>query len=152
MAKCAAPDTTASPGVEESPGNGFAVTRMARLLEVSTSGFYRHEKRRKAAGLTPRRQRRADLAAKILDVHAESDRTYGSPRITTELRERGEVVSEKTVAAIMAELGIEGISPRTFKVRPRPWPIPRRRSRPTWSAAGSTGAASTLSGSPTSRT
>jgi putative transposase len=57
------------------------------------------------------------LAVKILDVHADSDGTYGSPRITSELRERGETVNEKTVAAIMAEIGIEGISPRTFKTR-----------------------------------
>jgi len=74
-------------------------------------------KRRAATVSTPRQQRRADLTVKVLDVHAESDRTYGSPRITDELRERGETVNYKTVAAIMAEIGIEGISPRTFKVR-----------------------------------
>jgi putative transposase len=67
--------------------------------------------------LTPRRQRNADLAVKILDVHTESDGTYGSPRITAELRDRGETLNEKTVAAIMARIGIEGISPRTFTVR-----------------------------------
>jgi hypothetical protein len=40
-----------------------------------------------------------------------------APRGSSELRERGETVTEKTVAAIMAEIGIEGISPRTFTVR-----------------------------------
>jgi putative transposase len=75
---------------------------MARLLKVSTSGYYAYVKRATATMLTPRRQRRADLAVNILDVHNESDGTYGSARITAELRERGETVNEKTVAAIMA--------------------------------------------------
>ncbi len=95
----------------------FSVLRMARLLKVSTSGFYAWRNRRTAPEPTERQQRRTDLTVKILDIHAESDGTYGSPRITDELRERGEVVNPKTVAAIMAEIGIEGISPRTFKVR-----------------------------------
>ncbi len=90
---------------------------MARLLEVSTSGYYAWRKRRDAPEPTPSQRRRADLTVKILATHADSDGTYGSPRITDELRERGETVNYKTVAAIMAEIGIEGISPRTFKVR-----------------------------------
>jgi putative transposase len=90
---------------------------MVRLLAVSTSGYYAWRKRAVATEPTPCQQRRVDLAVKILDVHADSDGTYGSPRITSELRERGETVNEKTVGAIMAGIGIEGISPRTFKVR-----------------------------------
>jgi putative transposase len=117
MVKYAGPDDNAETASITSPkGTRFSVVRMARLLDVSTSGYYAYMKRA-AATVSPRQQRRADLAVKILDVHAESDGTYGSPRITTELRERGETVNEKTVAAIMAEIGIEGISPRTFKVR-----------------------------------
>lgn len=90
---------------------------MARLLKVSTSGYYQYCKRRAAPVLTPRQQRRADLEVKITQVHADSHGTYGSPRITAELRAQGELVSEKTVAKIMASIGLEGISPRTFKVR-----------------------------------
>ena len=118
MVKYAGPDTPAETDGATSPrATRFSVRRMARLLGVSTSGYYAHVKRAAATVLTPRQQRRADLAVKILDVHAESEGTYGSPRITSELRDRGETVNEKTVAAIMAEIGIEGISPRTFKVR-----------------------------------
>lgn len=118
MVKYAGPDKPAeATGVTSPEDDRFSVRRMARLLGVSASGYYAYVKRAAAAVLTPRRQRRADLAVKILDVHAESEGTYGSPRITAELRERGETVSEKTVAKVMAELGIEGISPRTFKVR-----------------------------------
>ncbi|MFQ6330972.1 IS3 family transposase [Nocardia sp. CWNU-33] len=118
MVKYVGPDDIAETAGTTAPeGQRFSIRRMARLLKVSTSGYYSHVKRCAATIMTPRQQRRADLTVKILDVHAESDGTYGSPRITTELRERGETVSAKTVAAIMAEIGIEGISPRTFKVR-----------------------------------
>jgi putative transposase len=118
MVKYAGPDGSAETADITSPGGKrFSVLRMARLLAVSTSGYYAWRKRAVATEPTPRQQRRADLAVKILDAHADSDGTYGSPRITSELRDRGETVNEKTVAAIMAEIGIEGISPRTFKVR-----------------------------------
>ncbi|MRH86427.1 transposase [Nocardia sp. SYP-A9097] len=120
MAKCAASGAAAAvavPAGTTGACGGFDVVRMARLLKVSASGFYEWKKRRAATELTTRQQRRADLSVKIVEVHADSDRTYGSPRITAELREHGEVVTAKTVAAIMAEIGIEGLSPRTFKVR-----------------------------------
>lgn len=94
-----------------------AITRMARLLQVSTSGYYKHIKRSTTTELTDRRQRKADLAVKIVEHHRNSGGTYGSPRITADLRAGGERISEKTVAKIMAEIGLAGISPRTFKVR-----------------------------------
>jgi transposase InsO family protein len=90
------------------------ITRMTRLLGVSTSGYYEHHKRSTATELTSRRQRRADLAVKIVDFHRASDGVYGAPRITADLRAAGEVVTEKTVAKVMAEIGLSGISPRTF--------------------------------------
>jgi len=91
------------------------VTRMVELLGVSTSGYYKHLHTRATSDLSPRQQRRRDLEVKILAHHRASNGTYGSPRITADLHAEGERVSENTVAKIMAELGVEGISPRTFK-------------------------------------
>lgn len=83
--------------------------------EVSTSGFYKHQGRRVSTLLGERQQRRADLNVKILANHQEPKGVYGTPRITAELHDHGEVTTRTTVAKIMRSPGIAGISP--FKVR-----------------------------------
>jgi transposase InsO family protein len=118
MAKYAGPDNLAeTTGATPPKCTRFSVRRMARLLGVSTSGYYAHIKRAAATALTARPQRRADLEVKIAQAHQDSHGIYGSPRVTAELRDQGEVVTAKTVAKIMASIGLEGISPRTFKVK-----------------------------------
>jgi transposase InsO family protein len=106
----------------------FEVARMARLLNVSRSGYYDWLERR-AGGPSPAQQRREALTARIVTFHAESDRVYGSPRILADLREDGEQVSGKTVAKLMRTSGIVGISPRKFVPvttlpGPDPQPVP----------------------------
>jgi putative transposase len=94
----------------------YEISRMARLLEVSRSGFYRWRAARARTEPSTAEQRRADLDAKILAIHAASHGTYGEPRITDELADQGVAVSANTVAARMVALGIQGVCPRLFKV------------------------------------
>jgi putative transposase len=77
-------------------------TTACRALGVSRSWFYKH----KRAELSPRAARRAALAAEVRRLFAAHRGTYGSPRITADLREAGWAVSKNTVAAIMREQGL----------------------------------------------
>ena len=59
--------------------------------------------------------RRQQLLEEIVKIHKESRGNYGSPRITRELRKKGIVVNEKTVAEIMKENGIQAKHKKKFK-------------------------------------
>ena len=91
----------------------YKVARMAALLDVSRSGFYAWRKRRGAVP-GPRKARRAELTGKVLAFHRASDGVNGAPRIVADLRADGEQVSRKTVAKIMRDNNIAGISPATW--------------------------------------
>jgi putative transposase len=73
-----------------------------RALGVSRSWFYKY----KAGPVTPRAARRAALAAEVCRLFREHRGTYGSPRITADLREAGWRVSKNTVAGLMREQGL----------------------------------------------
>lgn len=91
-----------------------SIIRMAELLAVSRSGYYAWVARRDAPP-GPRAVRNAELTGKIHDFHAASDHVNGAPRILADLRADGEIVSQKTVAKIMRDNGIRGISPRPWQ-------------------------------------
>ncbi|SMX91198.1 Integrase core domain-containing protein, partial [Brevibacterium antiquum] len=92
----------------------YSIRRMARLLDVTKSGFYAWMKRR-SAGPSKRARAQRDLDAQVRRVHTDSDDVYGAPRVTAELARDGRCVDEKTVAASMRRQGLEGVSPRKFQ-------------------------------------
>jgi transposase InsO family protein len=105
----------------------FHVTRMARLLGVARSRFYAWLRRSSQA--TARGERMGRLVAEVKKSHADSDGTYGAPRVHADLREAGWEVSVKTVAKAMRLAGLEGVSPRrwhppTTTPGPNPDPAP----------------------------
>ncbi|QYC41910.1 hypothetical protein Nocox_21530 [Nonomuraea coxensis DSM 45129] len=65
----------------------FGVKRLCRVLKVSRSGFYRW--RKAAPARAERAAADAALAEEIRQIHGAFDGSYGSPRITAELRARG---------------------------------------------------------------
>jgi putative transposase len=70
------------------------VDMMCRVLKVSASGYYAWRDRAPAA----RAIANAVLTERIRQIHAESDATYGMPRVRAELREQGERVSLERIA------------------------------------------------------
>jgi putative transposase len=85
-----------------------AVTRMCRVLGVSTSGYYAWKKREPSK----RAQADAKLEVRIGTIHESSRGTYGVPRIHAELRSEGVRVGRKRVARLMRRAGLEGVSRR----------------------------------------
>ncbi|MEU7889475.1 IS3 family transposase [Microbispora bryophytorum] len=83
-----------------------------RALGVSQSWFYKWKNRIGQTAPTAREQRRARLDEEIKRLFAASGGTYGSPRITQDLHAEGWKVSQNTVAARMAELGLAGRPPK----------------------------------------
>jgi transposase InsO family protein len=88
----------------------YPVRLMCRLLDVSRSGFYAWLEGRDSRGLNDRR-----LLGSIREIFAASGETYGSPRISHELRERGVACDKARVERLMRENGIT--PPRKKKYR-----------------------------------
>jgi putative transposase len=63
----------------------YEIVRMARLLKVSSSGFYRWRKSQGSAVPMPTAARRVALDAAILAGHERSKGTDGAPRIRAEI-------------------------------------------------------------------
>jgi putative transposase len=89
----------------------YPIALMCDVLGVSRTGFHAWQVR------PPSDRELADafLTEKIRAIHADSDGTYGAPRVQVELREADGIrVAKKRVARLMAAAGLQGV------------PVPRR--------------------------
>ena len=88
----------------------WPIATMARLLGVSTSGYYawlvREPSKRSCSD--------AQLLARIRTLHASSRGTYGAPRIHAQLAREGVHVGRKRVARLMRMAGLHGASRRRW--------------------------------------
>jgi putative transposase len=88
----------------------FSIEKMARILGVSREGFRKHLKSKGRAS-------DPQLESLVLSIYKASGKRYGAPKICDEIRGRGIPVSRKTVAKIMKNQGIQGVSRRRAKPR-----------------------------------
>jgi transposase InsO family protein len=87
-----------------------------RALGVSQAWFYKW----RHGDASAQHARREQLKVAIGRWFAKHHGTYGSPRITADLRDEGWRVSKNTVAEIMAELGLQARRKRRRKQTTRP--------------------------------
>lgn len=89
----------------------FPVGLMCRTLEAGGSGFHAWLNRPES----PRHAENRRLLMEIKIVHERSRKTYGSPRIHAELRDRGISCGKRRVARLMRRHGIVSRHKRKFK-------------------------------------
>lgn len=94
----------------ESYREEFPVRRMCQVLNVSPSGYYAWRKRPPSA----REMANQELVQAIEAVYAESNGTYGSPRIYHELKEKLDC-SQNRVARLMQKHGIRAKQTKRYK-------------------------------------
>jgi putative transposase len=80
----------------------YQIKSMCKVLNVSRSGYYAWKTRQPSI----RQRDNEDLLGHIREVHTQSRRLYGSPRIAAELNERGLRCGKNRVARIMREHSI----------------------------------------------
>jgi putative transposase len=89
-----------------------SVNLLCDTLEVSRSGYYAWISR----PVSEREKENSKLLTHIRAIYEQSDRTYGAPRITADLRDEGFCVGENRVARIMRQNNIASEAVKKFKV------------------------------------
>jgi putative transposase len=96
--------------VDAQKAAGLPVVAACTAAGVSTSAYYVWTA--SAQGAAERHREEVRLVGEIRRIHARSGGTYGTPRVTVELRRRGQAVNHKRVERLMRTHGIVGYRPR----------------------------------------
>ena len=85
---------------------------MCEVLKVSRSGYYAWERRQPSL----RQRGNEELLRQIREIHIQSRRLYGSPRVAAELKKQGVRCGKNRVARIMREHSIwAAVKKRRFR-------------------------------------
>jgi putative transposase len=96
----------------------YPIRLMCRLLKVSSSGYYAWRVRPESERARANRA----LTQAVRRIHAQSDGTYGSPRIHAQLRSEGLRCGRSRVARLMRDARLKGCPKRRFRVGSKPAP------------------------------
>lgn len=84
---------------------------MCKVFKVRKSSYYRWLKE----GPSQRWQENENILVEIMDIFDESKESYGSPRMTQELKARGMVIGQNKVAAMMRAADMRAKRKKKFK-------------------------------------
>jgi len=93
----------------------YSIAKLCANLQVSASGYYDWQRRRVRPG--PRARQNQSLAVVIETLHRQSRKTYGSPRIVAQLRQRGLRHGRNRVARLMRDQGLCGRQRGRYRVQ-----------------------------------
>ena len=94
--------------VDDQKAEGLPVRLTCSVVGVSPSAYYAHKQRPQSG---PAQMAEAALVDEIRAIWADSDGTYGSPRVCAELRRRGRRVNHKRVERLMKRHHMAGFVP-----------------------------------------
>jgi putative transposase len=97
--------------VDAQKAAGFPVAAACQAAGVTRSAYYAWTTKRRQ-GPAERQREQARLVGEIRRIHARSRGTYGTPRVTVELRRRGWKANHKRVERLLRTHGIVGHRPR----------------------------------------
>lgn len=91
----------------------FPVQQLCALLAVARSGYYAWLRRKPGRRARDNQQ----LLQRIKAIHAQSRQSYGSPRVTRQLRKENQPCGRHRVARLMRQEGIAGLRKAAFRPR-----------------------------------